>query len=491
MRQSLGWRSPYPPSVADRGDGAPATLPDVGQPGEGLAPADFAPPRPRSRSRWRLPRNWWLVVIPFGALTVRLVYVLVIARAPTGVGGDAGFYETSANLIAHGHFYYRTIVGHTSATAEHPPLYPLLLSTSSLLGASSLLAHRIVSCVVGVATVALIGLLGRRLIGRQTGIVAASIAALYPPFVAADGLVMSEPLFTAAVAAALLLALALRTRPTIARSIGLGAVIGCAALARSEGWLLVPLLAWPAVGLRMAGGLRRMIVATLAAAVVLAPWVLRNEVVFHRLILATDANTALAGANCSDTYYGHDIGWWSLACLEQQQTRMQLYSGDASTNAAFTYAGDHLSRLPLIASVRVLRTFDLYQPLRQGNREPRRQWIDVVGLVLYYPLLGLAGLGLARPRKLRIPGSRVLLLAPVWMAVLVSATGWGIGRFRIAADISIIVLASTVLAGALVSRRLRRYLNWRSYVDGGELLGVGGEPAKEVVDGSLYRVGER
>jgi hypothetical protein len=148
----------------------------------------------------------------------------------------------------------------------------------------------------------------------------------------------------------------------------------------------------------------------------------------------------VAGANCHDIYYGHDIGWWSLDCLARGRTLGQLEAGDASTSSAFEYASDHVSRLPLVAAVRVLRTFNLFQPLRQGNREPRRKWVDVVGLLFYFPLLILAVYGLVRLR-----GRRWVLLAPVWMVVIVSALGWGIGRFRVAADVPIVVLAAEVL----------------------------------------------
>src|SRR6202011_1651123 len=126
-------------------------------------------------------------------------------------------------------------------------------------------------------------------------------------------------------------------------------------------------------------------------------------------------------------YYGHDIGWWSLDCLAHGRTRAQLVVGDATTGAASSYAGDHVLRLPFVAAVRVLRTFDIFQPLRQGNREPRRRWVDVLGLVLYSPILVLAGVGLTR-----VPERRWLWLTPVSMVVIVSVFGWGIGRFRIA-----------------------------------------------------------
>jgi 4-amino-4-deoxy-L-arabinose transferase-like glycosyltransferase len=394
-------------------------------------------------------------MIGFAALGVRLLYILVVARSPVGIGGDAGFYHSAANLIAHGHFYYRGIFSHAYVTAEHPPLYPLLLSLSSLVGADSLLAHRIVSCLIGTVGVVLVGLLARRVAGQRAGLVAAAIAALYPPFVTADGLVMSEPLFVVTVAAALLVALGM-TRPAATatasrldwRPAAFGAVVGLATLTRGEGILLVPLLAWPLAWITAAPGRKALalITTTAATALVISPWIIRNVAVFHRATLAADSNTVIAGANCPETYYGHDIGWWSNRCLEHARTRQQLLTGDASTKQAFDYAGHHVTRLPLVAAVRVLRTFNLFGPLRQGNRELRRRWVDVLGLGIYYAVLALAVLGFVRLGR-RAGRERWILLAPVAMVIIVSALTWGIGRFRIAADISLIVLASAAVAG--------------------------------------------
>jgi 4-amino-4-deoxy-L-arabinose transferase-like glycosyltransferase len=387
-----------------------------------------------------------LALIGGAAFGVRLFYILVIARAPVGVGGDAGFYHSSANLIAHGHFYYREIFCHAYRTAEHPPLFSLVLSVGSSLGGDTLLAHRIVGCAIGSCSVVLIGLLGRRIGGPPAGVVAAAIAALYPPLITADGLVMSEPLFVLLVTAALLVAFECSARPSVALALGLGAVTGLAILTRGEGVLLLPLLAWPAAYTRSAhvpGRAARLAAVTAAAALLVAPWMVRNAVVFHRVILAADSSGVIAGANCRDTYYGRDIGWWSRDCLERARTRTQLLEGDASTSAAVRYARDHVTRLPLVAGVRVLRTFDFFQPLRQGNLEPRRRWVDVAGLVFYYPLLILAVIGAIQLRR-----DRWLVLAPIAMVVIVSALGWGIGRFRVAADVSLIVLAAYLLTGA-------------------------------------------
>ncbi|MDQ6746406.1 MAG: glycosyltransferase family 39 protein, partial [Actinomycetota bacterium] len=214
-----------------------------------------------------------LMLIGLLALGVRLAYILVVARAPVGVGGDAGFYHSAANLIAHGHFFYRGIFGHPHATAEHPPLFSLVLAAVSLFGGDSLLAHRVAGCVIGSLAVVLISLLARRVAGARSGWIAGVLAALYPPLITADGLVMSEPLFVLGVAGALLLAIRLRAeKGGGARGAALlGLVLGLCTLTRGEGLLLLPLLGWP-VALAGARGTRwrRGAAVTVAVALTLA-----------------------------------------------------------------------------------------------------------------------------------------------------------------------------------------------------------------------------
>jgi 4-amino-4-deoxy-L-arabinose transferase-like glycosyltransferase len=380
------------------------------------------------------------------ALAFRLFYIFVIAPEPIGVGGDASFYHSAANLIAQGHFFDRRIFGHTYPTALHPPLYSILLAPVALLGGVHLLPQRLVGLLLGTVNVGLIGVLGRRVGGSErAGLIASGIAAVYPPFVTADGSIMSEPLYVFLLVTALLLATQLVARPSARRAAALGAVIGLGILTRTEAVFLLPLLAWPAV---RKGGIGPVLAVTAAAAVVLAPWVIRNEIVFHKLELAANYDTVIPAANCHDTYYGNDIGWWSLNCLAHARTHHQLLIGDANPSPGFRYAEHHAARAVLVAGVRLLRTFSFWQPLRIGNHERRRKWFDALGLVIYYPLLLLAGFGLYR-----LPARRWLLLAPIWTAAIVGATGWGNSRFRIGADVAIVVLGAYAIAQVSEARR--------------------------------------
>ena len=58
-----------------------------------------------------------------------------------------------------------------------------------------------------------------------------------------------------------------------------------------------------------------MAFAVLAAALVIAPWTVRNWITFDQpVLLSTNDATVLTGANCHDTYHGKDLGSWRVDC---------------------------------------------------------------------------------------------------------------------------------------------------------------------------------
>src|SRR4051794_22143563 len=178
---------------------------------------------------------------------LRLADLLTVARHTVGIG-DWWFYHWQANLIADGRGFldpFQLLQHHAVPSAGHPPLYPLLLAGLSKLGLTTTLWHRSLGVLLGMISIVLIALIARRVAGPNAGLAAAIIAAVYPIFIGADADLMAETLYGPLIAAALLAALTLRDQPRIAWAALVGALIGLAALTRSEGLLFLPLLGLP------------------------------------------------------------------------------------------------------------------------------------------------------------------------------------------------------------------------------------------------------
>ena len=112
--------------------------------------------------------------------------------------GDAFYYHHQANALADGKFFINPIryvfdgvrgrERRSPAALHHLPL--------ALVASGSTASPRTASCsgLLGVATIVVVGLVGRRVAGTAVGLIAATIVAVYPFMWINDGMVMSESL---------------------------------------------------------------------------------------------------------------------------------------------------------------------------------------------------------------------------------------------------------------------------------------------------------
>jgi 4-amino-4-deoxy-L-arabinose transferase-like glycosyltransferase len=399
-----------------------------------------------------------LALVVAGGFALRTVFALAVAPDSLTHRGDPRFFHLAANLLADGHGYIAPLPfldhGSVIASTEHPPLWSALLAVFSAIGGRSYAAHELVACAVGAATIACAGALGRRIGGDRTGLLAACGVALYPVFVAMDGSLMSEPPYALAVAACLVLAFRMVERPSLRRAALLGLGIGLAILVRGEAIGLLVVLAVPVL-LQVPRG-RRLAYAGAVVAVALvtiAPWCVRNSLTMDRpLLVSTEDGPVIAGANCSFTYHGRDVGYWRSDCLPPGRDRNAAFRSARLRRAGLQYARDHLGRVPAVEGVRLLRTFGIWQPRRhvffaEGRVLPGRAFaVAAVWVVL---ALGLAGAWRLRRRA----GALAILLAPLVLAVGTTLIAFGYPRFRYAADVSLIVLGAALLDAAVAARQ--------------------------------------
>jgi len=304
----------------------------------------------------------------------------------------------------------------------------------------------------------LIGLLGRRVAGPRTGLVAAAIAAIYPIFIAVDGALMSEVLYGPLFVGTLLLAYRLHDRPSARVAAALGAVVALAALTRSEALLLVPLLVVPIAWRARPdwrGRATLIVTACVACALVLAPWTIRNWSAFDRPVpISTQDGSVLAGANCATTYYGELLGHWDFSCISPTRRENEAVQSEIWRDEGLDYAKEHAGRLPVVVAVRLLKGWELYQPREQVQfAEGRQKDVQRAGILVYYVLAALALYGAV---LLRRRGETLwILLAPAVLVSIASVTGYGFSRLRHAAEFSIVVLAAVAITSLWERRRER------------------------------------
>lgn len=390
-----------------------------------------------------------LAGIVLAGVVLRAVYLLTVGRDVSGIG-DWWFYHWTANDLADGKFYVEPFrlrfEDKTLPSAGHPPLYALLLSPISWLGGTGVLYHRAAGLVFGALTIALMGVLGRRVGGPRLGLAAAAVCAVYPLMIVVDGALMSETAYTPLVLLVLLVAWSVLERPRLAAAAGLGALIGLAALVRSEALMLLPLLAWPVAWRGGPGRRGRLLLASLACALTLAPWTIRNAVEFGHLVpISINDSTVLRGANCDATYAGQDIGLWRIDCIPSRRFDNEGEQAAAWRAGGLRYVREHAGRLVVVVPVRVLRTFSLYQPRRQVLFAEGR-WIrgEQAAVAAFYLLALLAVAGAVALRRARTP--LLVLLAPLAVVLASVVIGYGHPRLRHVFEPSLMLLGA---AGAL------------------------------------------
>jgi 4-amino-4-deoxy-L-arabinose transferase-like glycosyltransferase len=374
------------------------------------------------------------------AVAIRVIYALFEAPWPPPALDDQFYFSALPKLIADGHgfsapfrYAFDDVV---VATAEHPPLYSLVLALPASVGLDSDDAFRLVGALFGGGIVAVAGLLGRHIGGWRTGLPAAGLAAVHPALIAADGALMSESLYGLLAALVLLAALRLLDGPTARRALALGVVAGLAALTRGEALLLLPLVLAPIV--RRPDGLRAAALATLAFVVVLTPWTVRNWAAFDRPVLvATNSGTAVAGANCEETYAGSRLGGWWPNCIREHPGNEAEHHSEALRDG-LRYAGDHTGRLPVVLAARLGRVWSVYDPFQiPEGRSPR---VQKAGVLFYFLLVPLAVVGALALRRRR--AALWVMLTPVIVVSLTALLTYGNVRFRESAEISELVLAA-------------------------------------------------
>jgi hypothetical protein len=297
-------------------------------------------------------------------------------------------------------------------------------------------------------------------------------------------------------------------QPEWSRAAALGAAIALAALTRGEalllfGALVVPLL-W---GLRRVPLARRVVLAVICwvvGAALIAPWLVYNLSRFREPVFMTSQTGAvLSAGSCDVAFYGEAVGYYAADCYAEYVRNgytvghPKLPGCDTEAAAAVDatdprerekakpcwpdpehldeserdhivgdlarrYISEHRSRLPAVMVLRVLRMFDFYNPEIGREQEPFGQNVKLnwavegrgktqsrAGFLAYWALLPFGVVGAVVLVRRRVPVSPLLAL-PVVITVT-AALAFGVTRYRVPVDLTLVVLAAVAL-DALAAR---------------------------------------
>ena len=381
--------------------------------------------------------------------------------------GDAFYYHHQANALADGKFFLNPIRyvfdGVEVASAGHPPLYTIYLAFWSTFGIDGVTAHRVVSGLLGVATIVVVGLVGRRIAGAAVGVIAATIVAVYPFFWINDGMVMSESLVVFVAALVLWTAYAFVRSPTTRNVVFFGLACGAGALTRTEMALLFPLLLVPLAFLaRSLAGRQRFKLAVVGCVgrrgADRAVGVVQPHAVRQAGVPEHGDRPDARGGSCDQVFYGKDIGYYAVCFTGPYPAVDESVRDSAPREFAIDYLEDHKSRIPLVVASRVGRLWGVFKP---GQTTAFDWWIEGRGrvpswisLFCYYAMIPFAALGLVRMWRRKI--TILPVVVPMVIATFAAATTFGITRYRAPAEVGLVLAASIGISTAWTWLRRRR-----------------------------------
>lgn len=383
---------------------------------------------------------------------------------------DAADFDRHALSLVAGDGYPDSleVLGGPGPSAFRPPLYPLVMTPVYALvdtddASGRWLGARLEQALIGTAIVALIALIAFQLWGRRTALIAAAIAAVYPPLIQLGTSLLTEPLFVAMVLAGIAAVLRYRlTDPRLRWLAVAGACAGFAALTRGNGVAVVVALAIGAWDVRPRLSLESAVRPALlvaCAALVVVPWTIRNAIELDAFVPVTDQAGVALGGQYNDVAKANDWSWvgpWGVpafADLYEGEPLGEVELGRELTDRGIDYAFDNPASVVSVAFNNSQRLLSLHDPIdferssAQAVGQP--QGLAVAGAFAFWAVALIAIGGVAMGAARRIPAFIWAYVALLLASIIFVA---GSARYRAPLEPIVILLAAAAVERALSSR---------------------------------------
>jgi hypothetical protein len=404
------------------------------------------------RAEW----DRWLLAIIGLALAARVVAVQIV---PVDLLAWPWEYEEVALSLLSGNGFLAHYHGVPYLALVHP-FYPVMCAAVyGVVGHSSLLAMQVVQSLAVIPAAWLAFQLGSDLAGRWGGRLAAAGVALHPALLVFS--LRRHPLWFDAILflAALLATYRLRSRPTTRQLALLGLLFGVGMLSRSTvGAFMAIACVWLAWRWRLplSETAARAGVVVGVALLVIAPWLVRNAVIFQRPVgfVSTDGQNLWIGNNPlatggALTVDGRAVVDADPAIAAARQGRSETEQQAIYRRAALEYIAGHPGTT--VANYgRKLGSF-LFWSTQTGAWYPAR--FRTPYLTFYVILLAAALVGSYRLLRAGHMDAVVLCAAFFLGIGLLQSVFYVEGRHRWSVESALIVLAAAGTVSLWASRR--------------------------------------
>ncbi|MFN2387214.1 MAG: glycosyltransferase family 39 protein [Thermoanaerobaculia bacterium] len=377
---------------------------------------------PRLDSIPRLGRRAVLIIF-LVALALRIAAAAAVGFSNLRFGDARGYLSAARTLVTEGRYPDRTDPFHFRA-----PGYPVFLVAATFGRPDRVALAKLANVLLGSLSPLVLAALSARLFRRRRLAIATGfVGALNPAFVLMSADVQSEALFLLLLLCAGYLLLAATDRPSTSLSLASGGFLAVAALTRPSALVLAPMLAAPFLDRRYPVRVRWHLAASalLGFLFLLAPWTVRNAVVFRQLLPVNDATGYAFYYGNSDwifRFYGlrtrEEYDRWIAEMDRDLQRQVRELDGAGRRSPAersryfFRKALSERAEDPVRwAGLFLRKTWDWLRPYPRPWYWPR--WV-VIGVGAFYAVLTVfaaAGLLAAQRRGVALFALAVLVIS--------------------------------------------------------------------------------
>ncbi|NOX98091.1 MAG: phospholipid carrier-dependent glycosyltransferase [Nitrospirae bacterium] len=220
-----------------------------------------------------------LLIIFISALIIRILFVLLM---PQEAPDTKRYDDIALSLLSRGDF--STAQG--DPAISDGPIYPLFLAAIFSIFGHSLTAVRLIQAIIDSFTCLIIYLIALQMNQRKSiAILASAMAAIYPELIASSAFVLTETLFTFLLSVSTLLLLRAKFKESKVLAVISGIFFGITILCRAVALLIPPFLFLSFLFFsNRKRNLSLITILTIAMLLTIAPWTIRNFLVFDRFL---------------------------------------------------------------------------------------------------------------------------------------------------------------------------------------------------------------